>query len=311
MTTPSPEKNSDKNVKILIVDDDPLVLELLGISIKSFGFESIAANNGREAIDLLETNEFTMVITDMMMPEVDGMELLAHVRKRHPQTAVIVVTGYTGTFSYMDVIRAGANDFISKPFNSDELEAKIHRILNEQKLIKKLEYLSNCDPLTELFNRRFFDKKINDEAHRASRQKYPIFLFMLDVDEFKEYNDRFGHPEGDKVLMAIGDILRKCTRSDVDLLFRYGGDEFAIVSPHINRAQACAIGERILACFNQRSFANTGISLGLAEFVRSNALWAEDLADLVTRADKALYTAKSLGRNRMFSDETTAADSPP
>lgn len=311
MTTHSSEISPDKAISILLVDDDPLVLELLSISIKSFGFEFECAYNGQEAIDILRDQEFTMVITDMMMPKVDGMELLSHIREKYPQTAVIVVTGYTGTFSYTDVIKAGASDFISKPFNSDELEAKINRILREQSLIIKLEHLSNCDPLTELFNRRYFDQKINDEAYRADRQKYPVFLFMLDVDGFKEYNDRFGHPEGDEVLIAIGDILRKCTRSEVDFLFRYGGDEFAIVSPHINKEQANIIGDRILASFNEKSFPNTGISLGLAEFIRSDSTWSDGVADFVERADKALYKAKGLGRNRMVSDDRSSGHTSP
>jgi len=219
---------------------------------------------------------------------------------------VVVVTGYTGTFSYMDVIKAGASDFISKPFNSDELEAKINRILRERQLIKELEFLSNCDALTGLYNRRYFDQKINEEAYRADRQKYPVFLFMLDVDAFKEYNDKHGHPEGDKVLTSIGDILRKCTRAEVDLLFRYGGDEFAIVSPHTNREQALTIGDRILSCFNKQGFPHIGLSLGLAEFVRTEAPWPEDISGLVERADKALYAAKNRGRNQVVSDDKSS-----
>ncbi len=228
--------------KILIVDDDPLVLELLGISINAFGFDYVAANNGREAMEILEKQEFTIVITDMMMPEVDGMTLLVHIDKEYPNTRVIVVTGYTGTFSYMDVIRAGASDFISKPFNSDELEAKINRILREQRMISNLEYLSNCDSLTGLFNRRYFDKKLREEVHRADRQGYSVFLTLIDVDNFKNYNDEHGHQQGDQVLIEIGNILRNCTREDVDLIFRHGGDEFAIITPHIIHEQVAMVG---------------------------------------------------------------------
>ncbi|MEN8142169.1 MAG: diguanylate cyclase [Thermodesulfobacteriota bacterium] len=297
MTT-TDQNNTPAPVKILIVDDDPLVLELLGISINSFGFEHVAANNGREALKILKQQEFTIVITDMMMPEVDGMQLLEHVTSTHPQTAVIVVTGYTGTFSYMDVIRAGASDFISKPFNSDELEAKINRILREYKLINKLERLSNCDPLTELYNRRFLNNRAKEEFYRADRQGYDIFLIMLDVDNFKSFNDQYGHQEGDNVLIKLSEILRQSTRTDVDLVFRYGGDEFAIITPYISREQIGMVADRIIASFNEQNFAETGISLGIAEFKRGNDDLGQEITALFKRADLALYKAKEHGGNR-------------
>jgi len=300
MTTSNTEKDSSRhNTRILLVDDDPLVLELLGISIGSFGFDFMTAQNGREAIDILKRKNFEIVITDMAMPEVDGMQLLKYVTANHPQTDVIVITGYTGTFSYVDVIKAGASDFISKPFNTDELEAKINRIIREQQLIKKLEHLSNCDPLTELYNRRYFDQKIKEELHRAQRQNYSIFLIMLDVDNFKSYNDRHGHQQGDQLLVTVGAILHKSTRADVDLIFRHGGDEFSVITPHINREQVSMVGERIIKSFAQKNFDNTGLSLGIAEFIPRNCDIDEDVLNLVAQADKALYQAKANGRNRM------------
>ncbi|NTV15281.1 MAG: diguanylate cyclase [Desulfobulbaceae bacterium] len=298
MITTNPDKQ-EQCCTILIVDDDPLVLELLGLSIKSFGFTFAAVNNGREAMEALKKQEFAIVITDMIMPEVDGMQLLEHIKSTYPQTDVVVVTGYTGTFSYTDVIRAGASDFIAKPFNSDELAAKINRILRERRLIRKLEYLSHCDPLTELYNRRYFDLKINEEINRARRQNYPLFLTMLDVDNFKSYNDKYGHQQGDLLLVAIGAILRKCTRADVDLLFRPGGDEFSVITPHITREQVGKVGERILKSFAEHNFADTGLSLGIAEFYSSSSNHEEDIANLIGRADQALYKAKTTGRNRI------------
>lgn len=297
MTTTDQNK-TPAPIRILIVDDDPLVLELLGISINSFGFEHVAANNGREALEILEQQAFTIVITDMMMPELDGMQLLEHISDKYPQTAVIVVTGYTGTFSYMDVIRAGASDFISKPFNSDELEAKINRILREHKLITELEYLSNCDPLTELYNRRFLSSKIKEELYRADRQGYDVFLIMLDIDNFKSFNDQYGHQEGDNVLIKLSEILRRSTRTDVDLVFRYGGDEFAIITPYISRDQIGMVADRIITSFTEQHFTDTGISLGIAEFKRGNDELEQDIAALFKRADLALYQAKGQGGNR-------------
>lgn len=298
MTTINPD-NLDPKIRVLIVDDDPLILELLGLSMAAFGFDFAAANNGREAMDILERQEFSLVITDMIMPEVDGMQLLTHIKKNYPHTDVIVVTGYTGTFSYTDVIRAGASDFIAKPFNSDELSAKINRILRERQLIRSLEYLSHCDPLTELYNRRYFDLKIGEEVNRARRQHYPLFLIMLDVDNFKLFNDKYGHQQGDLLLMTIGAILRKSTRADVDLLFRPGGDEFSVITPHITREQVAKVGERIIKSFADNYSTDSGLSLGIAEFFSSHENHEEDIANFINRADQALYKAKATGRNRI------------
>jgi diguanylate cyclase (GGDEF)-like protein len=285
--------------RILVVDDDPLILELLDISIQSFGFDCMTAGNGREAIEILEKQSFAIVITDMMMPEVTGMELLAHIKKYYPQISVVIVTGYTEIFSYVDVVKAGASDFILKPFNADELEAKINRILREKKMVDRLEFLSSCDPLTGLFNRRYLDSKIKEEVHRAERQGYPIFLVLIDVDNFKSYNDEYGHQQGDQLLTKVADVLRSCTRADVDLVFRHGGDEFAIVTPLISREQVAQVGERIVATFTEQSFGRTGLSIGVAEFVRGTDKLEEAISALFYRADQALYQAKNRGRNQL------------
>lgn len=299
MTTSDTEaKKTAPKTRILIVDDDPAVLKLLGIAIASFGFEFAAARNGREAITTLQKQEFEIIITDMMMPEVDGMQLLEHVKKNYPRTDVIVVTGYTGTFSYMDVVRAGASDFITKPFNFDELEAKINRIIREHRLVSELEHLSNCDPVTGLYNRRYFDQKIKEELHRAQRQNYTLYLIMLDVDNFKSYNDRHGHQRGDLLLVTIGSILHKCTRTGVDLIFRHGGDEFSVITPQITREQVAMVGERIIKSFSAGNFDSLGLSLGIADFDPATGR-KEDIPTLINRADKALYQAKATGRNRM------------
>ena len=171
--------------KILIVDDDQVTLELMGTYIASFGFDHDTASNGLEAVEKLKKNNFSIVFTDMIMPEMDGMLLLKHIRENYPKIGVIVITGYGHTFTYTDVIRAGASDFISKPFNADELEAKLNRLVRELNLVRQLERHSICDPLTDLYNRRYFNTKIVTEVQRADRQGYHIFLQLLDVDSLK------------------------------------------------------------------------------------------------------------------------------
>ena len=289
--------------KILLVDDDPAVLEILGDFIAVFGFEYETAKDGIEAMELLKQSNFHIVLTDMMMPNMDGMELLHHIHYNYPEIKVMVVTGYDRTFTYTDVINAGASDFISKPFNSDELEAKINRLIREVELMRQLEHLSISDGLTGLYNRRHFDNKIIEEARRAYRQKHDLYLALLDVDNLKELNDKFGHPAGDKLLATVGSILKSCTREDVDWPFRYGGDEFCVILSQVSQKQACMTTERILEKFNDKKLPLTGLSIGLAKFVRNkDKKLPEDIATLVKRADNALYKAKNTGRNRVVTD---------
>jgi len=289
--------------KILLVDDDPAVLEILGDFIAVFGFEYETAKDGLEAMERLKQSNFHIVLTDMMMPNMDGMELLHHIHYNYPEIKVMVVTGYDRTFTYTDVINAGASDFISKPFNSDELEAKINRLIREIELMRQLEHLSISDGLTGLYNRRHFDNKIIEEARRAHRQKHDLYLALLDVDNLKELNDKFGHPAGDKLLATVGSILKSCTREDVDWPFRYGGDEFCVILSQVSQKQACMTTERILEKFNDKKLPLTGLSIGLAKFVRNkDKKLPEDIAMLVKRADNALYKAKNTGRNRVVTD---------
>ncbi|MEW6220429.1 MAG: diguanylate cyclase [Thermodesulfobacteriota bacterium] len=298
MATAEPERTS-----ILIVDDDPLIRELLGTFVSSFGFNFAVAGDGVEAVQKMAEEEYGIVITDIMMPNMDGMELLKRIREGHPHTDVIVVTAYGGTFNYTDVIKAGASDFISKPFNVDELEAKLNRVLREQRLLRELKRLSIRDGLTDLYNRRYFDVKLWEEAHRAHRQQYDLFLVLVDVDRFKGYNDTFGHLAGDKVLRIIGEVFLQSTRENVDWSFRYGGDEFAAIITQANIQQLRVICSRLLTNYNRHQLLPTHLSVGVAHFDRRREhSWAEDMSDLINRADRALYLAKSQGGNRLVVD---------
>jgi len=295
---------NNTSVKILLVDDDPSILKILSDMIDIFGHEYVTARNGLEAIKKLKKNFFHIVLTDMVMNGMDGMELLEHIRNNYPNIKVIIATGYDRTFSYTDVIRAGASDFISKPFNSDELEAKINRVIREIELLRQLELLSISDGLTGLYNRRYFDTKMFEEARRAHRQNHHLFLAVLDIDNLKEINDKYGHLDGDKLLKTAAETIRLCIRKNVDWPFRYGGDEFCVILTQVSQEQALKTSERFIQSFNEKKLPLTGLSIGLAKFIRSEENnWTEDIADLVKRADAALYKAKQTGRNRVVVDE--------
>ena len=292
--------------RILLVDDDSFILEMLKSAMVALGHAFDTAMDGEEAKAKLKQGEFTMVLTDLTMPRCDGMQLLKHIKEEYPQTEVIVITGHAEIYGYTDVIRAGASDFITKPFVMDELEAKISRVIREQTLIRKLEHLSMCDMLTDLYNRRCFEMKLHEEVPRAHRQGYPVYLALLDVDRFKEYNDQYGHQAGDRVLQDIGRILVQCTRENVDWCFRFGGDEFAIIIPYATVAQVGQIAARIQERYGHESrYASTSLSIGLAQFIRHpGCSWPEDIAALVAHADKALYSSKEQGGNRVIADSS-------
>ncbi len=289
--------------KILIVDDDPSIVDLLNQFLKRKGFKCKTAADGQEAIDLLEKSPFTIIVTDLIMPRVDGLELLKKVKESWPDTDVIVMTGYTKNFTYTDVIKAGASDFVQKPFTLDEIEAKLQRLIKERQLRHTLKQLSVRDGLTNLYNRRYFDHKLKEEVIRARRQKYPLYLLLVDVDKFKKVNDLKGHQEGDRVLVTLADTLRNSTRDHVDMLFRFGGDEFAVLIPYAKEEQAVAIAERIRSNFLENLENKVSISMGLARLEDHKECPEDAGKRLFLQADEALYSAKKSGGNKLVVKE--------
>ena len=283
---------------ILVVDDDELVRKTLSVLISSLGYQCHVAADGLEAVEVLKSTRCDLVLSDIIMPNMDGIELLKYIIRYYPDTDVIIATGYSERASYADVIKAGAIDFIKKPIDQAELEAKLARALRERNMIRKLEELSMCDALTSLLNRRAFDLRFSREVERAHRQNYPLFLAMIDVDNFKEYNDTHGHDAGDKVLMALSDIMRDGTRNSVDLCFRLGGDEFAVLLPQTTATQATEIVQRILLKYVESDFGGTTLSIGIISCLRNGDVSVqEDLARMLKRADQAMYDAKDSGKN--------------
>jgi len=291
--------NTDKESEvILIVDDDDLVLKTLNVLISSLGYQCLLANDGLEAVEILNETSCDLILTDVLMPNMDGLELLAFVREKFPKIDVIVATGFSERASYADVIKAGAIDFIKKPIDQAELEAKLARAMRERKMVNELEQLSLSDGLTSIYNRRAFDQKFTHEVERAFRQDYQLFLAILDIDNFKEYNDKFGHLEGDKVLISLSEMLVDCTRHNVDMAFRLGGDEFAVLLPQTNATQATEIVQRILLRYIESNYGKTTLSIGIVSCERDSQIELEkDIVRMKERADKAMYEAKNSGKN--------------
>ncbi len=283
---------------ILIVDDDDLVLKTLNVLISSLGYECLLANDGLEAVELLSDRKCDLILSDVLMPNMDGLELLAYIREKRPEIDVIIATGFSERASYADVIKAGAIDFIKKPIDQAELEAKLARAFRERRMVKELEQLSLSDALTSVLNRRAFDQNFINEVERAYRQDYQLFLAIVDIDNFKEYNDKYGHTEGDKVLISLADILKECTRDNVDMVYRLGGDEFAVLLPQTSGNQATEIVQRILLKYIEANYGKTTLSIGIVSCQRDpEKLKPDDIIRMKDKADKAMYEAKNSGKN--------------
>jgi two-component system, cell cycle response regulator len=292
---------------VLIVDDDAAIRESMNEFVDMSGYQSSTASSAEEALDQLSKNQIDVVITDIMLPGMDGLELTDRIKKEY-DIDVIVMTGYSGDYSYEEAISKGASDFVFKPVRFEELLLRLRRVLKERLLtlervhmLDKLKRLSITDGLTKLYNSRYFYNQIRAEIDRTSRYQRPLSLLLLDIDQFKEYNDSYGHLEGDKVLVGMGGVIKSCLRK-MDSAYRYGGEEFTVILPETEGDEAATVAERIRSMVAEDKFYPKGdddpctitISIGVTEYVPD-----EEVAIFVQRADKAMYLSKQSGRNRV------------
>ena len=291
---------------ILVVDDD----EAIKNSVEEFliiqNYKVKSAANAQQALDILQIFSADIVITDITMQGMDGLELTKKIKSKY-HADVMVMTGYSAEYSYEEAVKAGASDFIFKPFKFEELELRISRVLRESEikqervnLLKKLEKLAITDALTKLYNSRYFFSEIKTEIMRNKRYSRDLSLLILDIDFFKKYNDNWGHVEGDRVLMEIGKTIKSCMRS-MDTAYRYGGEEFAIILPETGIEEACVVGTRIKDTISDLIFKpefgekqSIKISIGVTELIDG-----EDYKTFIKRADKALYKSKDTGRDKL------------
>jgi len=300
----SEQRSEIPSQSILVVDDEPQACELISDALIGQGHQVESAYDGVEAIEKMKRSEFSIVVTDMDMPRMDGMQLIEYIVQNHPDIDIIAITGHIMRYSYTEVVEAGAADFITKPFSLNELEAKLNRLIRERSLREQLAKLAIRDPLTGLQNRRSFEENTRKEAIRTIRYQHTLFLFFMDVDNFKKYNDLYGHQAGDALLIEAASLLTNSTRENIDSVYRFGGDEFVMLLPHLPAAQALGVAERICRKFDLLKFVPTSLSIGVARFTQKSASIDQDIQNMVQRADSALYTAKKgRGKNRVFVDE--------
>lgn len=293
--------------RILIVDDQVDVCQVLCEYLNRSGFETEAALTGEEGLSRLQGGGFDLVITDIELSgSISGLDLTQAV-KCEGQADVIVMTGYGGDYSYEEAIGRGASDFLVKPLRYEELLLRVKRVIRERELaqertrmLEELQKLAVTDGLTALYNSRHFYQQLELEIDRSLRYRHPLSLLLIDIDRFKEYNDTFGHLEGDKVLVRFSQILKSCLRAN-DSAYRYGGEEFTVILPETGAEEARTVAQRIRATLKAEIFhprsgtpVHKTISIGVTEYCPRESLEA-----FVRRADQAMYRSKEAGRNRV------------
>ena len=297
---------SKADTRILIVDDDVAVRNTMHEYITAAGYYSEAVSCAEEALESLEKDNFHVVVTDIMLPAMGGLELTKLI-KRDNASDVIVMTGYSDDFSYEEAINIGASDFVIKPVRLEELLLRLKRVLKERELtnerirmMEKLQKLAITDGLTRLYNSRSFYSQLELEVDRFNRYQHPLTLLLLDIDHFKDYNDKYGHLEGDKVLVRFSQIIRTCLRTN-DSAYRYGGEEFTVILPETAGEEARTVAQRIRAALEAEPFSpedgeevTVTISIGLTEYHAK-----EELSTFIQRADQAMYRSKRSGRNKV------------
>jgi two-component system cell cycle response regulator len=288
---------------VLVIEDHPDQRDLLAIVLQREGYRVVTAANGIEALEKLEFEKVQIALSDIMMPKMDGFELINRIRS-NPSLKSIYLILITARIQEGDRVRGldlGADDYITKPFSFSELLARVRvgsRVVQYQ---QHLEHQTHIDPLTGLFNRRAFEKKLDEEFERAKRYHHHLSLLILDIDNFKLINDTYGHHGGDAALIKISETLREKTRQS-DFPSRYGGEEFVLVLPETDQDSALQVAGKIQEAIRSSTFGSPSqpfrltVSAGLSSTShRSYTEWAEMLKD----ADQALYAAKNNGKDRI------------
>ena len=291
--------------KVLVADDDAINRQVLGELLKP-EYTVVMAKNGQQTLELAARHQPDLILLDVVMPDMDGYEVLRRLRA-DPQTesiAVIFISGLDRPEDEANGLNLGASDYIAKPFNATVVTARVALHLQVVRQRRMLERLANVDGLTGLANRRRFDEVYETEWQRAQRSARPLSLALLDIDCFKQYNDHYGHPAGDRVLRSVARTVASFMRRPVDLAARYGGEELVLLMPDTYAEQAQHVVGGIGRAIEQLTIAHSAstvspvltASLGGATLGEGSK---ESAAELLEAVDSMLYRAKHGGRNRV------------
>lgn len=306
-------------LRALVVDDDDAIRELLLASLRAVGFSADPAEGYEAARQRLEGPPYDLVLVDKNLPDGDGLALARDARRASEDSAIVAISAFATVNSAIEAMRLDVADYILKPFHREDVLARLRRVIELQALKRRnrrlveelraqnleLEKRVSHDPLTGLFNHAYLHDRLLAELSACRRHGRELSVAFLDLDGFKDVNDALGHPEGDRVLRRVADLLRGgqgdwALRSE-DVIARYGGDEFVLLLSATGKTDAAAKAQQLRAAMEQAALAGPDrpltVSIGVASYPQDGA----DRDELLRAADVALYAAKALGKNRVVS----------
>jgi diguanylate cyclase (GGDEF)-like protein len=293
-----------KKNSLLIVDDEKLNLKVL-THILLQDYTLYTAKDGLTAIEYAKEYYPDLILLDIIMPGMDGYEVITELKQIDGvrDIPVIFITGLNNSEDEEKGLALGAVDYINKPFISAVIRLRVKHQMQIINQLRAIERLSMIDQLTNIANRRSFDNRLGVEWYRAVREKTPISMLMIDVDKFKTYNDTYGHQQGDVVLRTIAEVFTNTLKRALDFAARWGGEEFTILLPNVDKDGALIVAEDIrknventeIPCANG-TFTKVTISVGVNTEEPSHN---SSVDTFISGADEALYIAKRTGRNKV------------
>ena len=287
---------------VLIVDDDPMSVTQL---IHMLGSEHtlLVEKNGRGALETAATQKPDLILLDIVMPDMDGYEVIRALKLQEETSdiPVIFITGMDDRESEVKGLELGATDYIVKPFYPAIVRMRVGnqlQVINSRHILRRL---SSIDALTEMPNRRYFNERVQHEWARAIRDVSPLGFLLLDIDDFRSFNNKYGHISGDVVLRAVADTIRNELRRSTDLAARWGGEEFAVILPNTDRLGAQEVANNIRAAIESAGVVlKDDISVSVTASIGANSIIPQADSSLncfVSDTDKAMYCAKKAGKN--------------
>jgi len=304
--------------RILVVEDSRTQAKEVISLLQKNDYEAVWVEDGKSAIKASATEPFDVILLDLVLPDISGTEVSRWLKSNEKTRAIpiIMVTVKSDVKDKVMGLEAGADDYVSKPYNEIELNARIYAALRTkalqdelraknrqlEELLERVHSMAITDPLTGLFNRRHFQELLKKEFGRVQRYSTPFSILMLDIDHFKRINDRFGHQAGDSVLREFASLISSSIRKDIDIVARWGGEEFIVLLPQTTLDEARETALRLLSKVSSFRFSalpptkNVTTSIGVASAPSEGV---DSVEKLIKLADNALYKAKELGRNRV------------
>jgi len=304
----SPGEATGTNPRLLVVDDESINIQVIMNFLSLGNYHADFATNGEDAIKMIEQNGYSLVLLDIMMPKMSGYEVCRKVREKYSrfEMPVLFLTAKIRSEDMITAFESGANDYLTKPFDRNELIARVETHLalrNAVRLATESQALANIDPLTGLYNRRYFFNEGEKEFLNSLNNGKPVSVLMMDIDHFKQINDTFGHAVGDIVIKRISSIIIRNVRGG-DIAGRYGGEEFIVILPGTDSSGAEFLAEKIRTIIENETirsedYGDIGFTISIG--VASSNNMSVPFEDILHMADMMLYKAKQDGRNRVVS----------